>query len=128
MRTDNGSIVIGWLSRLVVLFAFLGVLAYDGVNVAVANFGAADDASVAARAAADSYVLKRDVQAAYDAAVKSLDDKPGDVVETDTFKVGADGSVELVVVRSPSTLWMKRIGPLKGMAEVRQDGHASPSS
>lgn len=120
--------MLGWLGKLVALFALLGVLAFDGVNVMVATFGAADDATTAARAAADSFEQSRDVQAAYDAAVSSLADKPGDVVENTTFQVGADGSVTLIVVRQPRTLWMHRIGPLKGMAEVRQTGLASPAS
>lgn len=126
MRTDDGSIVIGWLSKLVVLFALFGVIAYDGVNVVVANFGAADDAATAAREATDTFQRTKDVQAAYDAAVATLDGA-GDAVETATFRVGDDGSVDLIVVRHPSTLWMKRIGLFDDITTVRQAGHASPS-
>lgn len=118
---------MGWLTKLVVLFAVLGVLAFDGFQVMVGSFGAADDATTAARAAADSFRVDRDVQKAYDAAVLSLVEKPYDVVETQTFKIGADGRVDLVVSREPKTLWMHRIGPLKDLSAIHQSGTASPS-
>ena len=117
--------MLGWLGRLVVLFALLGVLAYDGVKVMTTHFGAADDAATASREAVDAYQATKDVQQAYDAAVRSLDGK-GDTVETATFTVNPDGSIDLVVVKSVSTLWMKRVGFLKDYTEVRQSGHSTP--
>jgi hypothetical protein len=118
---DSGSIVVGWLTRLVALFAVLGFLAYDGVMLVTANFGASDDAGVAASAAADSYAVTKDVRAAYAAAVKAVADKD-DVVETKTFQIDTTGKVTLTVDRSPSTLWMHRVGPLKKWTLVHQSG------
>jgi hypothetical protein len=118
---------MGWLTKLVIMFAVLGVLAFDGFQVMVGNFGAADDATTAARAAADSFRVDKDVQKAYDAAVLSLVEKPNDVVETETFKVRPDGGIDLVVRREPKTLWMHRIGPLKDLSAIHQSGSASPS-
>lgn len=108
------------------LFALLGVMAYDGVNVVVANVGAADDAVTAAREASDVLRSTRDVQAAYDAAVATLDSDDA-TIETETFLAGADGAVDLVVVRHPDTLWLQRLGPLSRFAVVRQGAHASPA-
>jgi hypothetical protein len=124
--SDSGSIVVGWLGRLVALFALLGVLAYDGVSLMAANFGAADDAAVAASAAADTYRLHSNVQEAYDAAVAAVAGK-GDKVETKTFQIAADGKVTLTIDRSPSTLWMHRVGPLKKWTLVRQSGDGMPA-
>lgn len=117
--------MLGWLGRLVVLFALLGVLAYDGVKVMTSHFGAADDAATASREAVDTYQQTKDVQESYNAAVRTLDGK-GDTVETKTFTVNPDGSIDLVVVKEVSTLWMKRVGFLKKYTEIRQSGHSKP--
>jgi hypothetical protein len=125
--SDSGSIVVGWLGRLVVLFAALGLVAYDGFSIMVANFGAADDATVAASAAADEYRLHSDVRAAYDAATRAVAGK-GDTVETKTFQIAADGRVTLTIDRRPSTLWVHRVGPLKKRTQVNPRGTGAPAS
>ena len=124
--SDRGSIVVGWLTRLVVLFAVLGVVAFDGFTLMVSNFGAADDAGVAASAAADSFKATNDVQAAYGAAVSAVAGK-GDTIETKTFKIDQGGKVTLVVDRTPTTLWMHRIGALKKWTLVHQSGDGTPA-
>jgi len=118
--------VLGWLSRLVLAFALLGVLAHDGVKVLTANFSAADDAATAAREAVDAYRTTKDVQASYDAAVKVLDDDRSVTVDAETFTVAADGSITLVVVKDVPTLWMKHLGFMKDLTLVHQDGGATP--
>jgi hypothetical protein len=123
---DRGSIVVGWLARLVILFSVLGFLAYDGVTLMVANFGAADDAGVAASAAADTFARTNDVRAAYDSAVKALDGK-ADTVETKTFSIDSAGKVTLLVDRHPTTFWVHRVGPLKKWTLVRQNGSGTPA-
>ena len=123
---DSGSIVVGWLTRLVLLFAVLGLLAVDGFKVVVANFAASDDAGVAAGAAADSYAATKDVRAAYAAAVAAVADKQ-DVVETKTFLIDTTGAVTVTVDRTPTTLWMHHVGPLKKWTLIRQSGTGKPS-
>src|SRR5262249_2016525 len=105
----------------------LGFIAFDGINLVVANFGAADDATTAANAAADNYKLTHDVNAAYQAAVKSIAGN-GDTVETKTFVINTDGSVTLFVDRNPTTLWMRHIGPLKKWTHVRESGSGMPGT
>jgi hypothetical protein len=123
--SDQGSIVVGWLGRLVVLFGVLGAVAYDGFSVMVANFGAADDATVAASAAADEYKTHGDIRAAYDAANKAVSGK-GDTIEVKTFSIASDGKVTLTIDRHPSTLWIHRVGPLKKWTQVHQSGTGAP--
>jgi hypothetical protein len=125
--SDSGSIVVGWLARLVILFAVLGFLAYDGFTVMVSNFAASDDAGVAASAAADAFKSTNDVRAAYDAAVKAVEDKKGDVVETKTFQIDQAGKVTLTIDRTPTTFWMHRVGPLKKWTLVHQSGTGTPA-
>jgi hypothetical protein len=125
--SDSGSIVLGWLGKLVIGFAVLGLIAFDGINIVVSNFGAADDASTAANAAADTYKVTHDINAAYQAAVKSVAGN-GDTIETKTFVINPDGSVSLYVDRNPTTLWMHRIGPLKSWTHVRESGSGIPGT
>jgi hypothetical protein len=125
--SDSGSIVIGWLTRLVALFALLGFLAYDGFMVVQANVGASDDASTAARAAADAFAGTKNVQTAYNAAANAVAEKH-DVVETKNFSIDSTGTVTLTVDRTATTLWMHRLGPLKKWTEVRQTGSGTPPS
>lgn len=122
---DTGSIVVGWLGKLVVALGLVGVLIFDGFAVVVANFNAADHATLAAREAADTLARNRsDIQAAYDSAVKAVDSK--DVVETETFSVDDQGAVHLYVKREAKTLWMHRIGPLKKYTQARQSATGKP--
>ena len=122
---ERGSIVIGWMTRLLVCFAVLGVVVFDGIAVAVANLGAADDAGTAASAAAYEYRESRDVQAAYNAAVASLP-SDSESIPPKSFFVQPDGSIHLVVHRTARTLVMYRIGPLARYAVVDEQGAAPP--
>ena len=124
---DRGSIVIGWLGKLVVAFALLGVLAFDGFTLVTASFGAADDASTAANEAAQNYRTSRSPQLAYDAAVAAVADKP-DTLPVSGFSIAPNGVVTVTVQRNPKTLWMHRIGPLKKWTHVDQTATASPGS
>lgn len=122
---DSGSIVVGWLAKLALVLAVLGVLAYDGLAVVIANFHAADRAGAAASEAADELRRTRgDVQRAYDAATRVVD--AGDTIETETFTVRGEGIVDLYVYREAKTLWLHRIGPLEKWTHARQSGTGSP--
>lgn len=118
--------MLGWLARLVIAFAILGLLAFDGIKVVVANFGAADDATTAANAALDSYQADHNVQHAYNAAVASVAGK-GDVIETANFTITAGGAVSLTLDRTPATLWMQRISAFHSVLSIRQTATARPA-
>lgn len=125
IRRDRGSIVIGWLTKLVVALAFFGVFAFDGVSLTAAHIGASDDADQAAQVAYNEYHSSHNVQAAYDAAVASLPSdteslSPGD------FVVATDGTVDLVLHRTVQTLVFQHIGPLKKYTVVTVHGEATP--
>ena len=123
--SESGSIVVGWLGKLVVVLGLFGVLVFDGFAIVVANFNASDHATLAAREAADTLARQRgDIQAAYDAAVKVVD--ANDVVETDTFSVDEQGVVHLYVKREAKTIWMHRIGALRKYTQARQSAAGKP--
>ncbi len=124
MQGDRGDIVLGWLSKLVLVIGVVGLVLFDLVAVGQAHLQATDRASTAARAAADSYQTSRNTQQAFDAAYETLVD--GDTIETATFAIGQDGSVSLRLHHHATTLLVEKIGPLRDQASVVATGEAKP--
>jgi hypothetical protein len=122
--SDSGTIVLGWLTRLVAGFALVGLLAFDGISLVVANVQAADDAAAAASVAADSYQTTHDLRTALQAAREVV--PATDVIEH--FDVAPSGEVTVTVDRTPTTLWMHRLGATRKWAVVHQTGSGSPPS
>jgi len=125
-RTDNGSIVVGWLVKLAVVLAVLGVIGFDAISVGAGHLAASDDANQAAQAAAVDWRSNHNVQSAYDAAVESLPSTSESIL-TRSFTIGADGSVHLMLRRTITTLVMYKIGPLKKYTVVTTPGEATPA-
>ncbi len=123
---DRGDIILGWLTKLTLVLAVLGVLGYDGVSLGVAQFAVADDASTAARAAANAYRGAPDAQAAYDAAYAEVAES-GETIDAATFRVAADGNVTLTVHRPVATLLVHRVPPLRSWTTASSTASAVPS-
>ena len=124
---DSGSIVLGWLTRLTLVVALFGLLAFDGIALVKTSFTAADHATGAAKAAADTYRSTKNAQAAYDAAVATVD-PASEGIDPKTFSVNpADGRVTLEVKSEAVTLWMQYLGPLKKYRVLTQTGTGAPT-
>lgn len=105
MTGDTGGIVVGWLVKLVAVFAVIGVLAFDAVSLGVAQLAVTDTAAAASRAAYDELGATGNVQLAYGVAVaRATEESADNEVPTDRFSVAPDGTVTLTVVRHPPTL------------------------
>jgi hypothetical protein len=124
-RRDSGSIVIGWLTKLVVAIAVVGVALFDSISIGAARLGATDDASAAAEAAGASYRTSHDVQAAYQAALETLPSS-SESLPPQQFVVQSDSTVDLVLRRTTNTLLARRIGPLKKYVVVVVHGESVP--
>jgi hypothetical protein len=125
IRCDRGSIVIGWLTKIVVVMAVAGVVLFDSGSIGVARLDAEDDANGAAQSAGFEWRDSHDLQAAYEAAVGSLA-SPDETILTRGFTIDPDGTVHLVLRRNVPTLVTHRIGPLKSLTVVRVAGEATP--
>jgi hypothetical protein len=122
---DNGSIVIGWLTKLAVAIAIVGLALFDSLSIGAAKLGASDDANTAAEAASADYRTSHDVQSAYQAALETL---PSDTetIPPRRFVVQTDGTVSLVLHRTTTTLVAHSIGPLKKYSVVTVHAVATP--
>ncbi|MDT7802001.1 MAG: hypothetical protein QOI78_5434 [Actinomycetota bacterium] len=125
VRRDCGSIVVGWLTKVVVVVAVLGVMLFDALSVTASHIGASDDASQAATAAQVEWRTSHNVQLAYNAAVESLP-STSESVPAKSFTVSSDGTVHLMVRRTTRTLIVHHVGFLKKYEVVTAAGEASP--
>lgn len=122
---DHGGIVLGWLVRLSVVLALAGLVAADGLSIAVTRMTTADDAAAAAAQAGAVWAQTRREDAAYAAAVDVARIADTDaVVPRSAFRVGPDGSVRLVVVRTARTLIASQVTLTARWAVVEGTGEA----
>ena len=127
MSDDRGDIVLGWLTKLVVTLAVLGVIGFDLISLGTARFQAEDHAQTAVRAASEVYKTPNDLQAAYDAAYAAVAEH-GDTIDAQTFSIGPDGRVTLTLRRTAATMIVEKVGPLRPWAEVERTVSARPAS
>jgi len=123
---DRGDVVLGWLTKVTVTLALLGLVAFDAVSLGAGQFQAEDHAQQAARAAVEAYRTTPDLQQAYDAAVGEVLDS-GDTIETAGFVAGPDGSITLRLRREVPTLLIEKIPPLHDLATITRTVTGTPA-
>jgi hypothetical protein len=126
---DRGDIVLGWLTKLVVVMSLVGLVGFDAISIGVGRLKAEERAGEAARAAVRSWSQTQDVQAAYQAAVatSSADGLTEDTIDPATFYVGPDGSVTLTVRHTASTLVVEKVDAVADWAVSTATTTASPA-
>jgi hypothetical protein len=124
---DTGSIVIGWLVKVAVVLAIVGITAFDAISVGSAHMSASDDANSAASAAASEYWNTHDAAAALNAATGAIT-SPNEEIVKDSLQIAPNGTVTLALRRTITTLVMHSIGPLKKYGVITVKGEASPPS
>ena len=119
LHSDDGGVVIGWLTRVVVTFAIIGVVLFDAISIGTTSTSIADQGSTAAQEASGVWNNTHDIQQAYDAAVASAGAADArNEVSTTRFTVDPDGTVHLVIKRTAPTLVVQRWSRTAGWARV----------
>ncbi len=124
---DSGSIVLGWLTKLVIALAVIGVIGYDGASLVTANVSTSDHANQYASTGADAFKSTKDVNKAY-AMVAADAEAKGDTIDITSFTIAANGYCRLTVHHTATTLWMHRVGFLKKYTVVTAQGEGAPFS
>lgn len=130
VRGDRGDIVLGWLTKLVVVLAVLGVIGFDLVALGVGRLQAEDRATAAARAAAGAWSGDKDVQAAYEAALARLAEEGGgvdDTIDPGSFTVAPDGTVTLTLRHTAPTLIIEKVAKARPWATSSVTTSAKPA-
>lgn len=124
---DAGVIVLGWLTKIVLSLAVVGLIGFDVISVVVANFSAGERGTRAARVASSACLAsKGDVQQAYDAAY-AVALEYADTIDTIGFSCVPNGEVSLVYRHETATLLIAKIGPLKKYSVATATSNAAPA-
>jgi hypothetical protein len=115
---SEGSIVIGWITKLALTAAIIGTLGFDGISVGVGHLSTSDDASTAVQAASQNYQTTHNLTLAYDAARGAV--KPTETISTTDFAIAADGTATLTLTNTVHTLVFFRTSMTKGWAVITE--------
>jgi hypothetical protein len=127
MHGDRGDIVVGWLTKIVVAIALVGVCAFEVVSIAVTKVSTKDDATTAAFEASQNWFDNGDLQQAFDTA-EAYALEHGGTVDPETFDVASDGRVTLTMRKEATSLILRRISAAKKWLVVEEtaDAKATP--
>lgn len=118
LRSERGSIMIGGLTKVVLLFAVLGLLLYDGVAIAYGHFTVSDHGALAADKAGDVWRSTRDVTKAYEAAQQTLD-ATGERIDPKTFSIAPEtDTVRFVLTGQAPTFVAQRLSWTRELSVV----------
>ncbi len=118
-RRDRGDIVLGWLVRVTVGLAVLGLAVFDGLSIGSSRLAVQDTGVSAARVAARAWDEGHDVQRAYAAATAAArEDDPHNEVPPASFRITADGGISLLVRREAPTVVVHRVPWTAGWSRV----------
>ena len=128
MMNDRGDVVVGWLTRLLVIFAIVGVVIVDTVSVIQAHFGAQGDADLAAANASTAYAARHSTADAYAAALTVASGNE-ETIDKRTFHVNPrTGAVTLRLTRTAQTVALERLAPLRKFGVITSVGTGSAAS
>ncbi len=113
---EAGSIVIGWMTKLAVVAAVVGVLGFDGIAVGVGHLSTSDDASNAVQAASQNYLSTHNINSAYAAAKEVL--KSTEEIKTADFTITRDGTTSLSLTNTVHTLVLHKTSQTAGWAVI----------
>jgi len=121
-RPDAGGIVVGWLLKIVLVGAAVGLVGFDALSVATVRLGVVDQGEMAARTGSDRWNDSKDIQLAYDAAASAAElANPNNSIDADTFRVDRNGTVHLRISRDATTLVLHRVGRLRSWTLVSEE-------
>lgn len=111
---DRGDIVLGWLVKVVLALALLGVILFDGLAVVTTRLSVEDQAIEAARTGSESWQRTHSVEVALaNATSTALAGNAQNRLPADHFLVDPDGTVHLTLTRSAGMVVSSHIGPLR---------------
>ena len=116
---DAGGIVLGWLTKLVVVLSLAGVVAFDAISIGASRLSVEDQAHLAARESSMELDRTRDAQLAYNVAVATaVESHALNEVPPSTFAPAPDGTVSLELHRVAATLVVHRVPWIADWAHV----------
>jgi hypothetical protein len=124
---DRGDMVVGWLTRVIVVIAVVAIIGFDAIIVVQSQITVRDQASSAATAGLTSYSHDHNVETAYHAALADAQSaNPADTIKPSDFRISTTGVVTVVVSRPVHTLLAHYL-PMTSAKTATATGTAAPS-
>jgi hypothetical protein len=124
--TDIGAVRVGYVTKLAVALAIIGVFGYDGVSVLAVHISTSTDADNAADAASANWQQTHNVTLAYQAASEEVAAHDEKVLTCTTcFSIAPDNTAHVELRRTAHTLLFSRIGFLRHATVVTESGNAN---
>jgi hypothetical protein len=124
--SDRGAVRVGYITKLAVALAIVGVFGYDGVSIMAVHLATSSDANNAADAASANWQQTHNVTLAYAAASAIAASHHEKVLTCQTcFTIAPDNTVHVELRRDAHTLLFSRLGFLKGSTVVTEPGDAN---
>ena len=122
---DGGSIVLGWLARLVLVLGLLGLVGFEVLSIAVARVSIEDYGQQAAQEAITTFQQTNDQELAYQAAV-AVAEEHGARIPKRTFSISPDAAVSFDIANTATTLVLYRVDRFASWADVRTTIYQEP--
>jgi hypothetical protein len=122
--SDHGGIVLGWLTRITLIFTILGVLGFEVLSIAVAHVQIQDVGQSAGHEAIRVYESSHNQVLAYEAA-SAYAESHNAHVNKKSFVI-TDESVSFDIVKVAPTLLMFRWDKLAKYTEVKTTVYEEP--
>ena len=123
-REDAGSIVFGWLGRVALTLAVLGLAAFEVMSIAVTHVGVEDIGRTAGDRALTAYADTHDPYQAYIAADTYVTEN-GAEMNRKSFEVSEE-AVSFDMKKTAPTLLLYRVDATAGYAQVRTHVYVEP--
>jgi Flp pilus assembly protein TadG len=123
----EGGYAASFIIRTIVIFAILGLVAYEGGTILVASIQVHDAAGAGADAGADVYFGTKNVDRAKAAVIQAVKEENPDARVT-AVDITKEGSVTVTAVETANTLvvsrmsFMKHLGVVHGTEESIRTG------
>jgi hypothetical protein len=119
---DRGDVVLGWLVKITLVLAVLGIVAFDGISIATARLSVEDQGNEAARTASETWERTHDANASYaSASAAATEANPLNEIDPKSFRLDPDGTAHLTITREAATIVAHHIGPLRTFCTVDVD-------
>lgn len=119
---ERGGIIVGWLTRLTLVFGVAGIFLFDAISVGSTAMQLSDTGTLAAREASEVWQQTGNVQTAYDAAVaQAKEQNEANVIPPKSFTIDAENTVHLTIRRTAPSLLLHRWDRTADWAKISRE-------
>jgi hypothetical protein len=120
--TDRGDIVMGWLTKIVLVLGIAGLGLFDALSIGSTAVSLSDQGQYAAREASEVWQQTDSVQKSYDAAVATAASQNAqNVVDPESFRIDRDNTVHLRIERTATTIVLHHWGRTASWAVLERE-------